>query len=108
MARHQINFRQLKALRDDILRLQQQSPAFYFFFLSRVEKFKSLNSIALNTLESRQDEFIKKYVKQDKDMQPITEERDGQQVYCFYSEEYRQKYLDAQKNFFSQKISIEI
>lgn len=108
MPKHQLNYGQLKALRDDILRLQNQSPAFYFFFLPKVERFNAVNSMALKVLESRLDEFVKKYVKFNKDLQPITEIKDGKEVYCFYSDEYKEKYLNALDTFFKQKISVEI
>lgn len=108
MPRTQLSFGQLKALRDDIFRLQNQSPAFYFFNLARVEKFNAQNSMALKVLESRLAEFVTKYVKLNADLQPETEMKDGVQLYCFYSEEYRQKYLGALNNFLSQKISIDI
>lgn len=64
--------------------------------------------MALKVLESRLDEFVRKYVKLNADLQPETETKNGKQVYCFYSEEYRQKYLDALNNFFKQKISIDL
>lgn len=108
MARTQLTYGQLKALRDDIHRLNNQSPAFFYLFQEKVKRFNSQNSMALKVLESRMDEFIKKYVKIDKDLQPVTEMRDGQQVYCFYSEEYRESYLKAINNFLSQKISVDI
>jgi hypothetical protein len=108
MPRTQVTFGQLKALRDDILFLQNQSPAFYFFNTARVERFNSQNSMALKLLESRLDEFVKKYVKMDADLQPVTEEKDGRKVYCFYSDEYRENYLKALNNFLSQKISLDL
>lgn len=108
MPRTQLTYGQLKALNDDISRLQNQSPAFFFFQGSMVEKFRNQNSMALKILESRTTEFINKYVMMDKDMQPMTEIKDGVKVYSFYSDEYRDNYLKALNNFLSQKISIDI
>lgn len=108
MPRTQLTYGQLQQLDDDITRLQNQSPAFYYFFQARVERFRNVNVMALKVLASRLDEFIKKYVKMDKDMQPVTEMKDGKLVYCFYSEEYREKYIKEINHFLSQKISVDI
>jgi len=108
MAKIQVNYGQLLALKTDIEHQQKVSAAFYFFNQSRIQKFYQLNQMALKVMQSRLDEFVTKYVMFDKDQQPVTEERDGQLVYKFYSEEYRQKYIDARNNFLSLKISIEL
>lgn len=108
MARIQMTYQNLLALKNDIQFQQKHSPAFYYFNKSRVEKLFSLNKMAFSVLQSRLDELVKKYVKFDKDMQPIAEEKDGQLVYCFYSDESRQQYMDKLNQFLSQSISIEL
>lgn len=108
MAKEQVTFGQLLALRDDILHQQNTSPAFFYFNKARVKKFFSLNTMALKVLQSRLDEMVKKYVMFDKEMQPITEEKDGQHIYKFYSEEGRQQFIEARNNFLNGKISIEL
>lgn len=108
MPRTQLTYAALLSLRDDIIKQQNESPAFYFFNEAKIDRFKSQNSMALKILETRLSEFVKKYVKFDKDMQPMTEMRDGINVYSFYNEEYRQDYLKARNNFLSQKISVDL
>jgi hypothetical protein len=108
MPRIEMTYAKLDALNQDIERLQNQSPAFYYFFLVRVERFRNVNKMALAVIESRTQEFIKKYVKFDKDGEPITEIKDKQEVYCFYSEEGRENYLKAIRNFMSLKISVDL
>lgn len=108
MAKLQVTFGQLLALRDDILHQQRTSASFFYFNKTRVEKFFQLNTMALKVLQSRLDEFVQKYVMFDKDQQPITEEKEGRIVYKFYSDEYKEKYQQAVNNFLSGKISIEL
>lgn len=108
MSRITVTYGQLMALRNDIRKQQNESPAFYYFNKSRTDKFFSLNNMALKVLESRMDEFVKKYVKLDADMQPMTEDVDGQIVYQFYSPDYKEKYLNAVNKFLAIKISIDL
>lgn len=108
MPRFELTYGQLLALRDDIIRQQQTSAAFFYFNKSRVEKFFNQNQMALKVLKSRMDEYVKKYVKFDADAQPITEEKDGTLVYTFYSEESKEQYKKALNNFMALKISIEL
>lgn len=106
MAKHQVTYGQLKALCEDIMRQQNTSPSFFFFQKNRTERFFAQNTMAIKVLESRMNEFLKKYVKHDENQQPLTEEKDGGRVYSFESDEIKQKYLDAVNNFLSLKISI--
>lgn len=108
MSKTQVTYGQLLALRDDINRQQSQSAAFHFFNKTRIDKFFALNSMALKVLQSRMDELVQKYVKFDKDGQPEKEVKDGKEYYCFYSEDYRAKYIEAVNKFLSLRISIEI
>ena len=89
MSKTQVTYGQLLALRDDILSKQRTSAAFFFFNKTRVDKFFSINTMALKVLQSRLDEYVKKYVMFDKDGQPMKEERDGKEYYRFYSDDYK-------------------
>ena len=108
MPKTQVTYGQLLALRDDINRQQSNSAAFYFFNKTKIDLFFARNTMALKVLQSRMDEYVQKYVKFDADGQPVKEMRDGKEYYCFYSEEYRTKYLAAVNKFLDLKISIEI
>lgn len=108
MPKQQMTYGQLLALRDDILRLQSQSAAFFYLFKARVDKLFALNTMAFKILESRMDEFVKKYVKHDENNQPCTEQTDRSLLYVFNSDEEKEKYTKALNNFLSLKISIEL
>ncbi len=108
MPRTQLTYNQLLALRDDILNQQRTSACFFYFNKPKVDRFFSQNHITLSVLKSRMDEFITKYVKFDKDKQPITEEKNGTLIYTFYSPEDEEAYKKALTHFLSLKISIDI
>lgn len=108
MPKTQVTYGQLLALRDDIIRQQKNSAAFYFFNKTKVDKFFAVNTMALKVMQSRLDEYVTKYVKFDRDGQPVKEERDGKEYYCFYSDDFKEKYQNAVNKFLSLKISIEL
>lgn len=108
MSKIDATYNSLLSLRDDIDRLQNTSPAFYFFQRARCEKFAAQNSMHLKILKSRLDGYVTKYVQHDENQQPITEMRDGVKVYVFPSDAERKNYLDAVNAFLSLKISMEL
>ena len=108
MAKHTITYSQLLSLRNDIINQQKTSAAFFFFNMAKVERFFSENKFPLTVMDSRMDEFVKRYVRLDKDGQPVTEERDGILHYSFYSKEYEDNYKKAIGNFLSLKITIQL
>lgn len=108
MAKIDMTYGQLKALRDDILFQQNKSAFFYYFNKAKTDRFDNVNQMKLTVLKTRLDEFVTRYVKMNKDGQPETETRDGQLVYCFYSDEYRDKYLKELNHFLSLTISVEL
>lgn len=99
---------QLMLLRDDILRLQNESAAFFYFNKARNDRFFSQNHMHLSILNSRLSEFIKNHVQHDENQQPVTELKENVAHYVFPSPAEKEKYIAARNKFLSLKITMEL
>jgi hypothetical protein len=89
--------------------LQQQDGAITFLLHDKIERFYKMNAVRIRTLNTTPEQLIKKYVlhgmpadQSVKDApKPLTETKDGIEVYQFASDELREKYM-AEMNAFMQ------
>lgn len=104
----EITNNQLLALQRDIERCTNESAAFYFFNKEKIKRFYQQNTFLLNIINKNMDAAVKKYVVYGEDDKPKTEEKDGQTVYVFASEDDEKQYIETTQEFLSRTVKVQL
>lgn len=84
------------------------SPAFAILNGQKVSRFHQQNSIRIQTLHKKTNEFVEKYVQKDEKGEPMTEDQEGTIVYKFETEEDKDDYLKELTDFMSISFKVNL
>ena len=106
--RREMKFYELLLLRDDIASQKQNSPAFRYFFESKIQLFHSKNAIALSLLHSKLKEIKTQYCLVDDKGQPIIKEVNGKQEVVYPSKEANDLCKKEITEFLNRSVTVEL
>lgn len=106
--RKEMKFYELMLLRDDIAAQKQNSPAFLFFFESKIQLFHSKNAMALSLLHNKLKEIKTRYCLVDDKGQPILKEVNGKKEVVYPSKEANDLCKQEITEFLNRSVTVEL
>ena len=94
-------YQQLDVVCRDIAYMEANSPALSLFLGSKIRDFKQKNALHITRLSNKRNELAKKHCLLDAEEKPMTEMKDGINVYKFINDEHKQLFSNEMLEFMS-------